>query len=552
MNGLVHIDDAPQPVLRVRGLRIGFRSEGTVTPAVDGVDLDVKPGELVALLGESGSGKTVTARAIMGIQDSAAVVTADELRLGDVDLRALDEEGMRRLRGVRMSMVLQDALSALNPVLTIGDQIGEVVRVHRKTTRRQARAKAIELLDLVGISSPASRVDDYPHQFSGGMRQRILIAMAIALEPELLIADEPTTALDVTVQAQILRLLHRLRRQLNMGVLLITHDIGVVTEVADRVVVMRHGEVVEAGDADDVFTSPRELYTRQLLDSAPHPAPARVLNSGTGSETVLEVEGVRRTFRTGPVLARRTVNAVDGVDLVLRRGETLGIVGESGSGKSTLARMIVGLESVDEGSVTYRGADITRRSRGRRRPSQPGIQMVFQDPYASLDPRMRVKDIVAEPLAASRTGKAGDRRDRVAELLELVGMKSDMMYRFPHQFSGGQRQRIGIARSLMRDPDILVCDEPVSALDVTIQAQVVDLLVELQERLGVSILFISHDLSVVRNLAHRVLVMYRGECVETGDVDQIFDRPQHEYTRTLLDSIPPLTRADRGRLVLAG
>ncbi|WP_205782963.1 ABC transporter ATP-binding protein [Microbacterium sp. ABRD28] len=547
----MHIDDAAQPVLRVRGLRIGFRSEGTVSPAVDGVDLDVKPGELVALLGESGSGKTVTARAIMGIQDSAAVVTADEMRLGDVDLRALDEEGMRRLRGVRMSMVLQDALSALNPVLTIGDQIGEVFRVHRKTTRRHARAKAIELLDLVGISSPASRVDDYPHQFSGGMRQRILIAMAIALEPELLIADEPTTALDVTVQAQILRLLHRLRRQLNMGVLLITHDIGVVTEVADRVVVMRHGEVVEAGDADDVFTSPRELYTRQLLDSAPHPAPARVLDPGKGSETVLEVEGLRRTFRTGPVLARRTVAAVDGVDLVLRRGETLGIVGESGSGKSTLARMIVGLESVDEGSVTYRGADITRRSRGRRPPSQPGIQMVFQDPYASLDPRMRLKDVVAEPLAASRTGNAGDRRDRVAELLELVGMKPDMMYRFPHQFSGGQRQRIGIARSLMRDPDILVCDEPVSALDVTIQAQVVDLLVELQERLGVSILFISHDLSVVRNLAHRVLVMYRGECVETGDVEQIFDRPQHEYTRTLLDSIPPLTRAERGRLVLA-
>ncbi|TFV84136.1 ABC transporter ATP-binding protein [Microbacterium sp. dk485] len=548
--GLVQTNEnTAAAALRVRGLTIGFRSEGTVVPAVEGIDLDVRPGELVALLGESGSGKTVTARAIMGIQDSAAVVSADEVRLGDIDLLSLDAEEFRRIRGDRMSMVLQDALSALNPVLTIGDQLGEVIRVHRKMSRKQVRARCLELLELVGISSPETRIDDYPHQFSGGMRQRILIAMAIALEPDLLIADEPTTALDVTVQAQILRLLHDLRRRLGMAVLLITHDIGVVTEVADRVVVMRHGAVVEAGDADRVFTAPEMPYTRELLASAPHPAPARVLDPMEQEERVLEVSGVRRTFRTGPAFARRTVHAVDGVDLVLRRGETLGIVGESGSGKSTLARMIVGLESIDEGTVHYRGADITRRTRGRRPPAQPGIQMVFQDPYASLDPRMRVRDVIAEPLAVTRTGSAGDRRDRVAELLELVGMRADAMYRFPHQFSGGQRQRIGIARSLMRDPDVLVCDEPVSALDVTIQAQVVDLLVELQDRLGVSILFISHDLSVVRNLAHRVLVMYHGECVETGDVEQIFDRPQHDYTRRLLDSIPPLTRAERGRLV---
>ncbi|MFS0714241.1 ABC transporter ATP-binding protein [Microbacterium sp. 2P01SA-2] len=544
-----NIDPSPAPVLRVRGLKIGFRSDGAVTSAVDGIDLDVRPGELVALLGESGSGKTITARAIMGIHDAAAVVTADEMRLGGTDLLTLDEERFRRLRGPRMSMVLQDALSALNPVLTIGDQVGEVFRVHRRMSRRAARARAVELLELVGIPAAADRVDDYPHQFSGGMRQRILIAMAIALEPELLIADEPTTALDVTVQAQILRLLHDLRERLGMAVLLITHDIGVVTEVADRVVVMRHGAVVESGDADEVFSAPREPYTRELLASAPHPAPARVLDPAARDEVVLEVSGLRRTFRVGPTFARRAVAAVGGVDLVLRRGETLGIVGESGSGKSTLARMIVGLESSDAGTVMYRGADITRRTRGRRPPAQPGIQMVFQDPYASLDPRMRVRDVVAEPLAVARTGSASERRDRVAELLELVGMKPDMMYRFPHQFSGGQRQRIGIARSLMRDPDILVCDEPVSALDVTIQAQVVDLLVELQERLGVGILFISHDLSVVRNLAHRVLVMYRGECVETGEVGQIFDRPQHDYTRSLLASIPPLTRAERGRLV---
>jgi peptide/nickel transport system ATP-binding protein len=550
-NGAVQNDDEMRPpVLTVRGLDIGFRGSAGVVSAVRGVDLDVRPGELVALLGESGSGKTVTARAIMGVEDEAAVVSAAELRLGDVSLLDLSSDERRRLRGDRMSMVLQDALSSLNPVLRVGDQIGEIFRVHRSMSGKQRRARAIELLDLVGIVDPASRVDDYPHQFSGGMRQRILIAMAIALEPDLLIADEPTTALDVTVQAQILRLLHDLRGRLDMGVLLITHDIGVVTEVADRLVVMHDGVVVERGDADRVFEHPEDPYTRKLLGSAPRPEPARelVVTEPDRDELMLSVTGLSRTFRTGSALAKREVRAVDSVDLVLRRGETLGIVGESGSGKSTLARMIVGLESVDEGTVLYRGRDVTRRTRGRRPGAQAGVQMVFQDPYTSLDPRMRVRDVIAEPQTVNRVGTAATRRDRVAELLELVGLKPDMMNRFPHQFSGGQRQRIGIARSLMRDPDVLVCDEPVSALDVTIQAQVVDLLVDLQDRLGLSILFISHDLSVVRNLAHRVLVMYHGKEVETGPVEQIFERPQHEYTRSLLASIPPLTRAERGKL----
>ena len=550
-NGAVHNDDEMRPpVLTVRGLDIGFRGSSGVVSAVRGVDLDVRPGELVALLGESGSGKTVTARAIMGVEDEQAVVSAAELRLGDVSLLDLSSEERRRLRGDRMSMVLQDALSSLNPVLRIGDQIGEIFRVHRTMTRAQRKARAIELLDLVGIVDPASRVDDYPHQFSGGMRQRILIAMAIALEPDLLIADEPTTALDVTVQAQILRLLHDLRGRLDMGVLLITHDIGVVTEVADRLVVMHDGVVVERGDADRVFAHPEDPYTRTLLDSAPRPEPARelVVLEPERDELMLSVTGLSRTFRTGGAFTRREVHAVDSVDLTLRRGETLGIVGESGSGKSTLARMIVGLESVDSGTVLYRGRDVTRRTRGRRPGAQAGVQMVFQDPYTSLDPRMRVRDVIAEPHTVTRVGTAASRRDRVAELLELVGLKPDMMDRFPHQFSGGQRQRIGIARSLMRDPDVLVCDEPVSALDVTIQAQVDDLLVDLQARLGLSILFISHDLSVVRNLAHRVLVMYHGKVVETGPVEQIFERPAHEYTRSLLASIPPLTRAERGKL----
>lgn len=545
-------DATRPPVLSVRGLDIDFRASQGTTSVVTGLDLDVRPGELVALLGESGSGKTVTARAIMGIQDDAATIRADRLDLEGASLLGLTDEARRRLRGDSMSMVLQDALSSLNPVLSIGDQIGEIFRVHRGLSRKQARVRAVELLDLVGIASPTERVDDYPHQFSGGMRQRILIAMAIALEPKLLIADEPTTALDVTVQAQILRLLHELRGRLDMGVLLITHDIGVVTEVADRLVVMHRGRVVEQGDADTIFATPTDAYTRRLLASAPRPEPARVLSAEKLAEDpILRVSDLARTFVTGSALARKTVKAVAGVDLVLRRGETLGIVGESGSGKSTLARMVVGLESVDRGSVTYRDVDVTRRTRGRRPAAQAGVGMVFQDPYTSLDPRMRVRDVIAEPHAVARIGTAASRRERVAELLELVGLQPDMMERFPHQFSGGQRQRIGIARSLMRDPDVLVCDEPVSALDVTIQAQVVDLLVGIQERLGLSILFISHDLSVVRNLAHRVLVMYRGEAVETGGVEQIFDRPQHDYTRTLLSSIPPLTRAERGKLTFA-
>jgi ABC-type glutathione transport system ATPase component len=341
-----------------------------------------------------------------------------------------------------------------------------------------------------------------------------------------------------------------------MGVLLITHDIGVVTEVADRLVVMHRGKVVESGDADQIFEAPRDSYTRTLLGSAPRPEPARVLAPTDGIQRSdpplsLEVTGLTRTFSSGSALSRHHVRAVDGVDLILRRGETLGIVGESGSGKSTLARMIVGLESADAGTVLYQGRDVTRRTRGRRPGAQAGVQMVFQDPYTSLDPRMRVRDVIAEPHTVAGVGTASSRRARVAELLDLVGLSPEMMNRFPHQFSGGQRQRIGIARSLMRDPDVLVCDEPVSALDVTIQAQVVDLLVDLQDRLGLSILFISHDLSVVRNLAHRVLVMYRGEAVETGDVEQIFERPAHAYTRELLSSIPPLTRAERGRLTSA-
>jgi peptide/nickel transport system ATP-binding protein len=532
-------------VLDVRGLTVTLSSDGRRNRVVGGVDLTVRRGEVFALLGESGSGKSMTARAIMGLIDKGDVA-ADGLTLNGVDLLALSDEEHRRLRGVQVSLVMQDALSALNPVLSIGDQIIDLIRAHRTASRRTAEKRAVQLLTLVGIPTPEKRVHDYPHQFSGGQRQRILIAMAIALEPDLIIADEPTTALDVTVQAQILDLLLSLRDRLGMGILLITHDLGVVMEVADQVAVMRSGRIVEAGSADTVLTAPQHPYTLQLLHSMPRDVSAAIDDSEAAP--ILEGTGLERTFRSGSGRRAHRVAAVAGVDLHLRKGEILAIVGESGSGKSTLARMLVGLDSPDAGTLTYRDQDVTRGRLRDRKILRRGVQMVFQDPYMSLNPRMTVQQIIAEPLAATRTGSAVSRRERVAELLELVGLTPEMGSRFPHQFSGGQRQRIGIARALALDPDVLVCDEPVSALDVSIRAQIIDLLCDLRQRLGMSIVFIAHDLSLVRHIADRVAVMYLGHMVEIGDTDQVYREPSHAYTRSLLSAIPPQTRAERGML----
>ncbi|WP_243225879.1 ABC transporter ATP-binding protein [Microbacterium sp. CIAB417] len=530
-------------VLEIEALTVTLTGGGRENRVVDGIDLTVRRGEVFALLGESGSGKSMTARAVMGLIDEGRV-EAETLRLNGDDLLALTSERHRELRGVTVSLVMQDALSALNPVLSVGDQITDLLRAHRPLSKREALARAEELLGLVGIPEPATRVHQYPHQFSGGQRQRILIAMAIALEPDLIIADEPTTALDVTVQAQILDLLLSLRRRLGVGILLITHDLGVVMEVADRVAIMRSGRIVESGSADVVLTEPQHPYTRQLLNSMPKPVSAAA-DLDEDEKPILKANGLRRTFRGSH---GHTVTAVAGVDLSLHSGEILSIVGESGSGKSTLARMLVGLDVPDAGTLEYRGQDVTRGRMRDRRILRRGVQMVFQDPYMSLNPRMTVQQLVSEPLDATGTGSPATRRARVADLLELVGLSADMASRFPHQFSGGQRQRIGIARALALDPDVLVCDEPVSALDVSIRAQIIDLLCDLRERLGMSIVFIAHDLSLVRHIADRVAVMYLGEMVEIGDTEEVYRHPAHPYTQALLSAIPPQTRAERGML----
>lgn len=530
-------------VLEVRNLTVTLTGGERPNRVVDGVDLTVQRGQVFALLGESGSGKSMTARAIMGLIDQGDV-TADRLALDGTDLLSLTAEQHRSLRGVRVSLVMQDALSALNPVLSIRDQIADLLRSHRTMTQAAITARAVELLTLVGIPDPAKRVQHYPHQFSGGQRQRILIAMAIALEPDLIIADEPTTALDVTVQAQILDLLLSLRDRLGVGILLITHDLGVVTEVADQVAVMRTGRIVEAGPAQAVLTAPQHPYTVQLLNATPKAVPSAA-QPAEEDAPILRATALERTFRAG---RKHKVAAVAGVDLSLHSGEILAVVGESGSGKSTLARMLVGLDTPDAGTLKYRDEDVTRGRLRDRRTLRRGVQMVFQDPYMSLNPRMTVQQLISEPLAATRTGTPASRRERVAELLELVRLSPEMASRFPHQFSGGQRQRIGIARALALDPDVLVCDEPVSALDVSIRAQIIDLLCDLRERLGMSIVFIAHDLSLVRHIADRVAVMYRGNLVEVGDTEEVYGNPSHPYTQSLLSAIPPQTWEERGML----
>jgi len=524
------------PLLSVRNLSIEFPTPTGIVRAVDGVSWSVRAGETLAILGESGSGKSVSASAVMDLIDSPpARITQGEILFKGKDLLKEPRRVRKALNGKAISMIFQDPLAALNPVYPIGWQIAETLRV-RGVDRRSAHRRAVELLARVRIDDPERRARDYPHQFSGGQRQRIMIASAIALEPDLLIADEPTSALDVTVQAQVLDLLKSIQTESGMGMVMITHDLAVVERIADHVVVMQAGRVVEQGRAADVLARPQHAYTRQLLDSVPGrhgfapPPPARE------GRALLEVDGVSRVYgAVSDLPGKGPVKAVDDVGFKMLCGETLGIVGESGSGKSTLVRMLLGLDRPTSGTIRFDGKDLLAMSRAETFQVRRRMQFVFQDPTASLNPRMRVRQIISEPWAIHKGVLPPDQwRPGVARLLEQVGLLPEHADRYPHEFSGGQRQRIAIARALALNPEVIVCDEAVSALDVSIQAQVIALLKDLRSELGLSYVFVAHDLGLIRDFATRVLVMYRGQVVEQGSVEEVYDAPRHDYTRRLL------------------
>jgi peptide/nickel transport system ATP-binding protein len=666
------------PVLSLSDLRTQFSTERGQVKAVDGVSLDIGEGETVGLVGESGSGKSVTALSAMRLVDDPGRIVDGEVTLrssslaetfrerytnpgfvdGDhVDLTAAPEEALRSVRGGEMSMIFQDPMTSLNPALTVGEQVAESLRLHQYGGRKKDTwlnavreilprmgsdidqsvvDRTVDVLSEVGIPEPTARVDEYPHEFSGGMRQRVLIAIALACRPNILVADEPTTALDVTIQAQILDLINDLQEELGMSVLFITHDLGVVAETCDRVAVMYAGEIVEEGPVDEIFSNPSHPYTYALLQSIPtedrdrltpidgnvpdlidmpdgcHFAPrcpwameecregeiphlqhggadvdhrAKCVMEefdeseyGAGSdltsertrqvgEPMLEVQNLKKHFSRADGLLdewlgleKQNVKAVDGVDLTVYEGETLGLVGESGCGKSTTGRTILRLLEATEGRVLFTGEDLTTLSKEELRARRRDLQMIFQDPMSSLDPRMTVEGIVAEPLVIhdlpeeeSESSRRRQRRERVTELLEAVGLDPDQRDRYPHELSGGQRQRVGIARALAVDPDFIVCDEPVSALDVSVQAQILNLLEDLQEEFGLTFLFIAHDLSVVRHICDRIAVMYLGEVVETAPTDELFAEPRHPYTQALLSAIPvPDPTVDTDRVILEG
>ncbi|WP_275791579.1 ABC transporter ATP-binding protein [Pararhizobium gei] len=529
-----------QPLLEIRNLSISFPSRRGVVHAVDDVSWSVNPGETLAILGESGSGKSVSASAVLDLVDAPpAVISSGQILYRGRDLLQVPRAERQKINGRKISMIFQDPLAALNPVYPIGWQIAETLRIHG-FDRKTAHARVIELLHKVGINDPERRARQYPHQFSGGQRQRIMIASAIALEPDLLIADEPTSALDVTVQAQVLDLLKSLQAESGMGLVLITHDLGVVEKVAHRVVVMQNGRVVETGTASVIMTAPSHPYTRKLLDAMPgrHGFETQAATFET-RRTLLEVQDVSRIYGVHPGKAAEAgpnaVRAVDNASFVLRSGETLGIVGESGSGKSTLARMLLGLEPPTSGTIRFDGKDMNGMSAAETFKARRRMQFVFQDPTASLNPRMTIGKIVSEPWAIhAGVLPKSEWRGRVVELLERVGLKPDHIDRHPHQFSGGQRQRIAIARALALQPEVIVCDEAVSALDVSVQAQVIDLLKTLRREFGLSYIFIAHDLALVRDFATSVIVMYRGQIVEQGPTASVYTAPQHDYTKRLL------------------
>ncbi|MFD5973239.1 dipeptide ABC transporter ATP-binding protein [Streptomyces bacillaris] len=562
-----------EPLVEVAGLTVDFGS----VRAVDGLSFTLEAGGALAVVGESGSGKSASAYALLGLHRGTGARVGGTVRVAGTDVNTADDRQLRALRGAQAAMVFQDPLSSLDPYYPVGDQIAEVLRVHRRLSRRAARARAVEVLDRVGIPDAARRSRLRPHEFSGGMRQRALIAMALACEPRLIVADEPTTALDVTVQAQILDLLHDLRQETGTGLLLVTHDVGVAAESVDEVLVMRAGREVERGPVARVLGAPREAYTKELLAAVPRvetrravptvtpgpvPSPRAAVGAaadGSADEVsvplleaaaeasvplpdsvaegpLLEAFELRREFGRG---SGRTV-AVDGVSLAVHAGRTLGIVGESGSGKTTLGRMLVRLLDPTAGRLRYGGTEIGSLSEKELRPFRRELQMVFQDPVASLNPRRSVGESVADPLRAAGEHDEERVRDRVGALLQRVGLDRAHFERYPHEFSGGQRQRIGIARALAAEPKVIVCDEAVSALDVTTQAQVVALLAELQRELSIGLVFIAHDLAVVRQVSDHVAVMRGGLIVEQGPADEVYEDPRDPYTKQLLAAVPAL------------
>jgi peptide/nickel transport system ATP-binding protein len=609
------------PLLEIEDLHTEIRLRSATVHALEGVSLNVEAGECLGIVGESGCGKTMTALSIMQLLPPGGHITGGSITLAGQEISALDDDGMRHVRGNEVGMIFQDPMTSLNPTMTVGEQIAETVLLHRGADHKTALARAIEVLGLVGMPRPAERVSNYPHQLSGGMRQRVMIAMALACEPKLLIADEPTTALDVTIQKQILELIDDLRRRLGLAVILVTHDLGVIAGRADRVAVMYAGKVMETTSTTRLFANPRHPYTEALFGALPEKAAdgterlysipgmppdltqppkacrfaarcryvqdtctqtepplegdtwdhayrcffpvgkaggddtavvqvkeehdrsrERALPESDGQQPLLRTDGLVKNFSVtaGAVLQRKIgeVSAVAGVSFAIRPGQTFGMVGESGCGKTTIGRLIAGLEKATDGSIVLDGEDLTKLSRRERRRRSPKIQLMFQDSYASMDPRMRVGPILREPLAIQRIGSHQDQRNKIAAMLDEVGLPRAAVERYPHEFSGGQRQRLGLARALILSPKLIVADEPVSALDVSIQAQILNLMLDLQRDLGLTYLFISHDLSVVRYMSESIGVMYLGKLVEVGPADEVYYRPVHPYTKGLIDTVP--------------
>jgi peptide/nickel transport system ATP-binding protein len=543
----------PTPILSIRNLSVSFRTGSREVQAVKNVSIDVLPGQTVAVVGESGSGKSTTAAAINRLLPENGTITSGEVWFEGTDLTRASEREIQAIRGAGIGLVPQDPMSNLNPLMRIGDQIAESLEVHGLASGRAATARVIELLDMVGIPDPARRVNQYPHEFSGGMRQRALIAMGLACRPRLLIADEPTSALDVTVQRRILDQLDQLTSEMGTSVFLITHDLALAAERADTIVVMYRGEIVETGRAAELLANPQHEYTKELLRAAPsltsismveatdvRTAPRAAGPALPAIGSLVEVRDLSKVFtiRSAGTGVATEFTAVDKVSFSIPRGRTVSIVGESGSGKSTTANLLLALEDASSGSILFDGADVAAMGRRELFAFRRRVQPVFQNPYASLDPRYTVERSIAEPLRVHRIGSASSRREAVARLLDQVALPSAMAERLPHELSGGQRQRVAIARALALSPELVVLDEAVSALDVLVQAQILELLASLQRDLGLSYLFISHDLAVVRMISHEVHVMQGGRIVESGTPAQIFENPQSGYTRELLDAIP--------------